>query len=431
MQVLDRFTGSRRLVRPKDRAARQRQGHRQPLKVERLEERCVLSYTITDLGTFGGTISNGNAINNRGQVAGASEIDCNCASHPFLWMGGTLQDLGTLGGSNSNGAYGINDLGQVVGMSGGHAILWMRQNGMQDLGFNGFAYQINDQSEVVGQLSSPPDAFLWKDGTTLDLGTLNGGGSTALGINNHTWIVGQSWAKAFLWTPDTGMHALDNASDGTSAATAINDLDQIVGTASSNQFGGTHAVYYSRQGVIDLGTLGGVSEASAVNNLGQVVGDSYTASGPHAFITDLHGGPMIDLNTLIPSDSGWDHLFTAYGINDAGQIVGSGVLPGYDNIHAYLLTPVQSPMVALVPVPPAAEEVRALASDSPLAEGPSGTRHPLVPAVDSWEAPPLPAEESRIPRSVAVVAPQPNAAGLRDTLAAVPLEQEELSALIG
>src|SRR5262245_25872969 len=94
--------------------------------------------------------------------------------------------------------------------------------------------------------------------------------------------------------------SLDGASDGTSAATAINDLNQIVGNAYSSQFGTTHAVSFTRQGVIDLGTLGGLSEASAVNNLGQVVGDSYTAFGPHAFLTDLHGGPMVDLNTLIP-----------------------------------------------------------------------------------------------------------------------------------
>lgn len=46
---------------------------------------------------------------------------------------------------------------------------------------------------------------------------------------------------------------------------------------------------------------------------------------------------MVDLNTLIDPLSGWD-LHLGMGINDAGQITGTGVLGGVD--HAFLLTPV-------------------------------------------------------------------------------------------
>ena len=38
-------------------------------------------------------------------------------------------------------------------------------------------------------------------------------------------------------------------------------------------------------------------------------------------------GEILDLNDLLPADSGW-WLSTAYGVNDAGQIVGSGCLFG-------------------------------------------------------------------------------------------------------
>jgi hypothetical protein len=50
---------------------------------------------------------------------------------------------------------------------------------------------------------------------------------------------------------------------------------------------------------------------------------------------------MVDLNTLIPNDSGWT-LTAASSINDAGQITGWGVNPNGLQ-HAYLLTPVAIP----------------------------------------------------------------------------------------
>jgi probable HAF family extracellular repeat protein len=306
-------------------------------------------YSITDLGTFGGTISNAHAINNRGQVAGAADLSCNCVYHPFLWAGDALHDLSILGLSGSNAtANGINDLGQVVG-TGNYPFLWSKEAGFTNLGYNGDAYKVNNRGEVVGDLISPPHAVLWRDGVALDLGTLNGVGSAAYGINNLGQVVGQSWGRAFLWTEGAGMHdlgTLDGLSGGTSGATAINDSGQIVGASYSIAFHTTHPAYFTRQGVIDLGSLGGDGGAEAVNNLGQVVGDS----GGRAFVTDLYGGPMLDLNTLIPPDSGWVRLFTATGINDAGQIIGTGVLPGYENDHAYLLTPDDGLLPSLVMV---------------------------------------------------------------------------------
>ena len=49
---------------------------------------------------------------------------------------------------------------------------------------------------------------------------------------------------------------------------------------------------------------------------------------------------MVDLNTLIDPLSGWE-LVTAWGINDAGQITGYGLIGG--ETHAFLLTPVPEP----------------------------------------------------------------------------------------
>jgi len=49
---------------------------------------------------------------------------------------------------------------------------------------------------------------------------------------------------------------------------------------------------------------------------------------------------MVDLNTLIPANSGWT-LTEAHGINNLGQIAGSGAINREG--HAFLLTPVPEP----------------------------------------------------------------------------------------
>jgi probable HAF family extracellular repeat protein len=332
-------------------------GRRPRLTLEALEDRTLLNYSITDLGTFGGNVSAAYGINNRGQVVGSAQLECNCVTHPYLWAEGVLHDLGAMPGATSNSALGINELGQVAGSST-HAFLWSRESGMVDLGFPGEASKVNNRTQVAGTIyGSPEQAFLWTNGTVRELGGLYGAGSAAYGLNNLGQVVGQSGGRAFLWTEQAGIKDLGTFS-GSAGANAINDLGQIVGVSYSGVFG-SHAAYFSRQGPIDLGTLGGPSEASAINNLGQVVGDA----GGRAFLTDLNGGPMVDLYTLIPPNSGWLGLINARGINDAGEIIGTGVLPGYDNVHAYLLTPDDSLVAALLTGAPQSRNAAIPAAD--------------------------------------------------------------------
>ena len=87
----------------------------------------------------------------------------------------------------------------------------------------------------------------------------------------------------------------------------------------------------------DLGTLGGTnSRALAVNKSGRVVGWSEVTGGEtHAFL--FSGSSMKDLNAFTPN-SGWV-LQQATGINDGGQIVGTGIHNG--NTRGFLLTPVR------------------------------------------------------------------------------------------
>ena len=92
----------------------------------------------------------------------------------------------------------------------------------------------------------------------------------------------------------------------------------------------------------DLGTLGSNSHAEGINSKGQIVGRSRIGNPPqHAFLWE-NGGPMVDLNTLIPANSSLK-LEEGGNINDGGEIAGRGLPPGCDDVdacgHAFLLIP--------------------------------------------------------------------------------------------
>ena len=96
----------------------------------------------------------------------------------------------------------------------------------------------------------------------------------------------------------------------------------------------------------DLGTVGTdpCSRESSINSKGQIVGGSSNCSYfLHAYLWEK-GGPMIDLNTLVPAGSDLQ-LTVAVNINDRGEIIGLGVPPGCpaEKVatcgHAFLLIP--------------------------------------------------------------------------------------------
>lgn len=341
----------------------------------------VPAYTITDLGTLGGDSSQAFGINNSGQVTGGSTI-ANGRSRAFIWDRATgMQDLGTLGGDISSIGTGINDSGQVTGESTtadrrSRAFIWGRATDMQDLGTlsNGSTAGngINDIGQVTGfseTAGGRRHAFVWDRATGIrNLGTLpDGFSSTGIDINNSGQVTGSSTAPspnedpiqsanfAILWDSVTGMQNLGTIGRDPSAdfsiGTGINDSGQVTGGSNFTEGNfETHAFLWDPvTGMRDLGTLPnrGFNVGNGINASGQVTGLSGGEPGvdidPHAFLWD--GMSMLDLNDLIDPGSGWN-LFTGNGINDAGQITGSGIIGG--QTHAFVLTPIA---VSEVPEP--------------------------------------------------------------------------------
>jgi len=312
----------------------------------------AVDYTITDLGTLGGTTSYARSyargINNNGQVVGAAGT-ADGLEHAFLYSNGSMLDLGTLGGTYSY-AFSINNNGQVVGSAvtdedQNHAFLYSNGS-MIDLGTLGgmssYARDINNNGQVVGydilDEYGEMRAFLYSNGSMMDLFPGSGGG--AVGINNNGQVLGSAYGSTVIYS-NGNINYLDFGGPGD--AYGINDNAQVVGSYESPPGGGSwHAFLYSNGSTIDLGTLSGRSStAFSINNNDQVVGWSRLlpppdeGDGRHAFL--FSNGSMMDLNSLIPANSGWTCLIVAYDINDRGQIVGYGDFNGQD--RAFLLTP--------------------------------------------------------------------------------------------
>jgi probable HAF family extracellular repeat protein len=300
-----------------------------------------------------GSFADGRDLNNHRQVVGFR------AALAFLWDSENgFRDLPPLGTDDGlaffSGASGINDRGDVVGMTtsevGIHAFLWTSRTGMRDLGAlatfeSGFsasaANAVNDRRQVVGYSYVPPfemHGFLWSPKTGMvDLGC---GVGEAVDINSAGLVVGHAEQRAVAWTAPGQCHqlgVLGVSPNGFvfSRASAVNDRGWIVG--SSTAPAGGAFLWTAEEGLQNLGYLPNpertfhFSGAADVNNHGIVVGasasyfnldDDEESPSVTPFIWSRRSG-MQDLNTLIKHRNGWT-IQRPFAINDRGDILATG-----------------------------------------------------------------------------------------------------------
>lgn len=265
------------------------------------------------LEPLGGTNSVVSMINSRGEIVGLAETaskDPECPTgvlpngtgplqfdyEAVIWGPdpGQIRELSPEAGDTVGVAMGINDAGQVVGVSG-------RCGDTVTPGF------------VAG-----PHAVMWdRDGMVYDLGSFGG-------------------------TSNLAIPAVGNA------AVAINNSGEIVGTsAMPGSLVNQPFDWTSKKGMRHLQLLAGdvVGAGLDINNNGAVVGASITEGGPatgtpKAVIWQNGAdGPVTDLNNYA-AGSAFDGglLLTAYSINDSGEISGFGITSGGE-IHGFVARP--------------------------------------------------------------------------------------------
>ena len=308
------------------------------------------TFEVDVLEPLGGTSSVGFSINNRGWVAGRSNLAGNQRRHATLWRNGELTDLETLGGPNSAVLWPVKNVRGIV--SG------IAQTDEPDP-YNepwscGFFFPAATRVGVrcLG--------FRWMNGEMTPLPTLGGTHGFATGTNNRGQTVG--WAEttvedptcvppqrfefhAVMWGPPPHAEVHELAplrGDSASAATAINDRGQIVGISgicdqAVGRFSAISGVIWENGEPTEIGDFGGVAwnTPMAINRYGVVVGFANASAAD--------GGDFNPLPFRWTAESGIEPLDLlpghvtgqATGINSWGQIVGQSCDPA-DECRAVL-----------------------------------------------------------------------------------------------
>jgi probable HAF family extracellular repeat protein len=298
-------------------------------------------YQVSTLPDFGGTSSGGNSINDQSWAAGYSRLP-NRNRHATLWRSGLLTDLGTLGGPNSSVTWNVkNTQGILVGIS--------QTADPEPLGEAWSSAAFYSTPNNVGYINL---GFVWQNDQMRGLLPFSGGdNSFATGANNFGQAVG--WAendvhdptcvspqvlqfRPAVWTlgpPDNIQDLPLIAGDSSGAATAINDIGQIVGISgicdqAVGRHTAQHAVLWENGTVTDIYPNPPApwwNTPTAINQGGDVVGfagDPAFVEGDilHAFMWTREDG----IRSLKPLPGRTPpHVDSeAYGINEARQVVG-------------------------------------------------------------------------------------------------------------
>jgi len=276
-------------------------------------------------------------INDAGLIVGTSHVIHGSGLgaveevHPMVWpvigSGGVGTDLNTMvtGGDpffSLESCIDVNNAGQILGEGRPAANPFVRHAFVFDGGV------LTDLGDLgVHEETSTTALTLKEDGRVL-------GSSVTVHPNEHAFV----WESGVM----TDLHDPAQIAGPSSRAWDVNSSGVICGGADflDDGFDASNAALWIGGAVLDLGNLApgeiwGSSIATSINDLGQVVGSTKTPSGANRGFL-WQAGVMTDLNDLIPAGSGWK-------IESPSQITNDGVIVGFGKqatqYRPVLLTP--------------------------------------------------------------------------------------------
>lgn len=288
-----------------------------------------------------GVMSDARDINNQGVVTGSFRNPGE-PLRSFAWAALPSASESVAIGFPGTAGKGINDSGQVIGAYESpanvhHAFVWSASEGMTtapipDNARVDQAHLMDSGAGVV--IAENNKMYAWRAGDAPVLLAAVGGQNQQTGLNRTGVLAATRRSpdpyllerfdlyRAFILNASGEVQDLDTAGATSTQANDINDVGHVVGSRLTI---GT----VRQRGLESLGYVDAVFGTS-------LQGESYYHTRPTAAL--WVDGLAVDLNQMIPADSGWE-LIEAAAVNNLGQIVGRGWLDGRSAI--FLLSPIQ------------------------------------------------------------------------------------------
>jgi probable HAF family extracellular repeat protein len=163
---------------------------------------------LVDIGTLGGTYSEGTGINDQNEIAGVSSVAGSSLNHVFLYAQGHMRDLGGVAGESFINA-AINNRGEIVGSAtnsaGTESSFIYRGRSFEKIPL--VAAGLNNSGHIAGSYTAAngsSHAALYKDGRLIDLndvvdpsltfltnagGISDNGNTVASGLDGHLYVL--------------------------------------------------------------------------------------------------------------------------------------------------------------------------------------------------------------------------------------------------
>ena len=311
-------------------------------------------YEVIDLGTLGGASSRAYALNDHGDIVGASQT-ASGEWHAFVWKDGVMRDLGLPYPSSK--AQAITNSGVISGVgssrAGGERSRVFRWDAgtLTELGsvyeYDGPDIRVVGMTgrDVLATFETSMSRFystIWLNGVKRNLGGLESSNSTALAtaMNSNGQVVGASLMAgpavrdiyhAFLWQNgtmrDLGVLRHFECAEtpgrdcGDSWATDVNSAGDVIGHSTG------HAVLWPRDGA-PIRDLGAGWRPVAINDAGEVAG--YDASGARFYRQGV--------TTRLESLNG---QIVVTDLNDRSMLIGTSQ-GDYGRAHVFVWQPGQA-----------------------------------------------------------------------------------------